>query len=266
MDARTTIDATRAVRLRPIAFPSEHGSWGLVAEPLALGLLLAPSLAGASMALGAFATFLARRPLKVALANWNGPDARRANIAVAFLLVYGVVAAAGFAAAVYLAGARALAPLLLGSPLVAVFLAYEFRNQSRAWQAELAGVVAFALIAAGIALAAGWPAAPAFALTGALAARAIPSVLYVRSRIRLDRGKPHDSALAVGAHVAALGLVLFLVGKGWLPWLALVPFAVLLARAATGLSARRRPMAVRTIGLTEMGYGILTVIAIVAGY
>lgn len=37
-----------------IVLPSEHGSWGFLAEPLLLGLLAAPSGAGAALARGPF--------------------------------------------------------------------------------------------------------------------------------------------------------------------------------------------------------------------
>ena len=42
--------------LRAVAVPSEHGGWGLTAEPVLLGLIVAPSAAGAC--LGAAACFL----------------------------------------------------------------------------------------------------------------------------------------------------------------------------------------------------------------
>src|SRR6185436_6956547 len=57
----------RAVPLRPLALPSEHGGWGFLLEPLVLGLLVRPSLAGSLIALAFVFGFLARHPLKLAL-------------------------------------------------------------------------------------------------------------------------------------------------------------------------------------------------------
>ncbi len=51
---------TRRICIRPIALPVEHGGWGLLFEPIVLGLLLAPSPAGLFISLGATGAFLAR--------------------------------------------------------------------------------------------------------------------------------------------------------------------------------------------------------------
>jgi hypothetical protein len=280
------------VRIRSTALPPEHGSWGLVSEPLALGLLLAPSTAGLCIAVGAFATFLTRRPLKVALAEWGrarserraagrtwqsaatqrgavGPNRRRPQVlavAVWFAALYGGIAVLGFAGSVLLAGTRPLLPLLLACPLLLVFLAYDFRNQSRAWQAELAGAVVFAVVAASTVLAGGWRSAPAFAVAAVWIARTVSSILYVRNRIRLDRNRPHQASWVLGLHVAVLLVVCGLAREGLLPWLVAVPFAALLARAVIGLSPYRRLTTLRGIGLREMGYGLLTITALVVGY
>ena len=58
--------------------------------------------------------------------------------------------------------------------------------------------------ASGIVLAGGWPLAVAFGLWAILAARVVPTILYVRARLRLLRGKA-DSKLPVQvAHLLAL--------------------------------------------------------------
>jgi hypothetical protein len=59
------------VRLRSLALPVEHGGWGLLGEPLVLGLAIAPSWAGAGVGLFAAFAFLARHPLKLAAADWR---------------------------------------------------------------------------------------------------------------------------------------------------------------------------------------------------
>ncbi|MFN8095814.1 MAG: YwiC-like family protein [Vicinamibacteria bacterium] len=52
---------------RPSSLPAEHGGWGLLAEPIVLGLVLAPSAGGSCLALAALAAFLARHPLRLVL-------------------------------------------------------------------------------------------------------------------------------------------------------------------------------------------------------
>ena len=56
-------------RWRSVAIPSEHGGWGLTAEPALLGLLVAPSIAGGVLAVAAVVAFLARTPLKLVLVD-----------------------------------------------------------------------------------------------------------------------------------------------------------------------------------------------------
>ncbi|HVM95009.1 MAG TPA: YwiC-like family protein [Candidatus Acidoferrales bacterium] len=254
------------LRIRPIALPAEHGSWGLVVEPIVLGLLVAPSLSGLFLGLGAFAVFLTRRPLKVVLASRQRADSARLTVAVAFVLGYGAAAVLGFAATFAMTGWPPLLPMVVVSPLALVFLAYDVNNQSRAWQAELAGSVIFAMVATSIAIAGGWIAAPALALTGVLVARAIPSILYVRNRIRLDRKRPYNRPVTIAAHAVALALVGMMVQAQLLPWLVLLPFFALLVRAVVGLSGRRHPATPKNIGLTELGYGLATLLILVVCY
>ena len=55
--------------IRAVAMPSEHGGWGLTIEPGLLGLLVAPSLAGACLAVAALVLFMLRTPLELALVD-----------------------------------------------------------------------------------------------------------------------------------------------------------------------------------------------------
>jgi len=266
------------VRLRTIALPAEHGSWGFVLEPICLGLGVAPSWAGLCLAIGVFALFLLRRPLKIILTDWQNHTtpppplkrrgAMRTVIAKRFVMGYGLIAVLGLISGVWLAGWESLYPLLIAVPFSMIFIAYDVKNKSRTWQAEFAGPTAFSLAAASIALAGGWAYNVSFALTGALFARAIPSVLYIRARIRLDKNKPHNKLLAIGMHVVGLIFVAVLtVGaynhKPLLPTLAIVPFVILLARTVEGLSRYRRLFSIITIGFIEVGLGIFLVLMMI---
>lgn len=255
-----------SARWQAVALPPEHGSWGLVGEPVVLGLLVAPSWPGLLVALGAFAAFLAYRPLKVAYGDLRrGKRYPRTALALRFAAGFGVAAGAVLAAAVSLAGGGWLLPFALAAPLGTVFVVYDLRP-GRSWEAEVSAPVAFASTAAAVALAGQWPVAPALGLWAVMAGRALPSVLYVRARLHLERGEPAARGLAVGAHLAAVAGAGALAGAGLLPWLAVLALLLLLARAALGLSPFRRRVPPRVIGFSEIGWGVVTVLLAAAGY
>ena len=253
-------------RLRTIALPAEHGSWGLTLEPILLGLLIAPSWGGLGLAIGAFGLFLLRWPVKVAQTSRRQQRYPRMTLALRFVALYGLLTFGGLLVGVWQAGWRPLWPLLAALPFGLIFFLYDSQNRSRSWQAELAGPVAFSATATIIALAAGWAVGPALALWFVLVARAVPSILYVRARIRLDRGRPHQPAIAIGTHGVALAIVVWLVWVDWLPWLTLSVFVLLLARAIWGLSHYRRPVPIKVIGFSELGWGLLLVLVVILGY
>ena len=90
----------RSAGPRELLLPKEHGSWSLAFEPVALGLLVAPSWAGGALALAAAAGFFLRRPLKLALTlPDNDPRRAAARPWVAILLLAAVTGLAGAALA-----------------------------------------------------------------------------------------------------------------------------------------------------------------------
>ena len=135
MDATQTFPAgALASSWRELVMPKEHGSWSLAFEPLAFGLLVAPSAAGAALAIAVAAAFFARRPLNIAVRDHRAT--RRAAARRAVLTCAGVAAAA-FVAACALAGSSAwLWWLLPSSALGAVFLSFDLRNAGRDETAE----------------------------------------------------------------------------------------------------------------------------------
>jgi len=262
--------SVKRVSMRSVALPAEHGSWSLVCEPILLGLLVAPSWGGVSLAVGAFALFLFNRPFKIYWSDRRRDRAYdRTAVALRYATGYGIIAALGFGSGLALAGWRPFVPLALAVPLLALFMVYDQRP-GRFWQAELAAPVAFAAIVAAMAVADGWPWLPALALWGFMIARAAPAVLFIRARLRLDKGKvagPGDNMpVALGAHALALVLVIGLVLAGWLPVTTLVAATLLLARAGWGLSSRRWRSSVKTLGILETLIGLLAVLLVAAGY
>lgn len=255
------------VRLKSIALPPEHGSWGFLLEPLILGLLVAPSWAGACLAMGVTGAFLARQPIKVALLDWQRRKRyARTRAAERIALAFGALGLVGFALAVGQAGFEPLIPFAVGLPLALVlFLSYT-QNRGRDLLPELAGSAAMALSAASLVLAGDKSWALAIILWAILMARNIPSILYIRERLHLDKGQPANLKPAVAANLFAVVGIAALIALGEAPVLAGVAVTVLAARALWGLSEYRPRVRVAIIGVQEMLYGLLVVVLTAAGY
>lgn len=259
-------DAT-TVPWRAIAVPAEHGGWGLLGEPVVLGLALAPSVSGACLALAAVLAFLARHPLRLVLMDRRrGARYPRTALAARFFLAFAGAAALALALAFATAQRPFVAALAVAAPFALVALGYDALGRGREALAEAAGAVALSAMAAAIALAGGQPAAVAFAAAGLLALRALTSVLYVRARIRLDRGLPAGPARVLALHAAALLAAALLARAGAAPWLGAAAFSLLLVRAALGLRAGRAPIRPQRLGFQELAHGLLTLALLVAGY
>jgi hypothetical protein len=258
---------TTRVRLQTIALPPEHGAWGFLLEPIVLGLLVAPSLAGWFLALAVAGAFLIRHPLKLTFTDrQRGKRYARTVLAERVIVFYGGLTIVGLGLAIALAGWEIILPLIAASPLVLAMLASTIQNRGRDLIPELAGASALAVAASGIALAGNASAQTAFALWVVLTARDLPSILYVRARLRLEKDKPFSWTLVFLANLIAVITVLALVWLDIAPLLALVALTILFARALYGLSPYRRRVRTQTIGFLEMAYGLLLVIATALGY
>jgi hypothetical protein len=250
--------------LRAVALPTEHGGWGLTAEPALLGLLVAPSWAGVALAAAAMVAFLARTPLKVALVDrWRGrrlPRTRLAErVAAAELAVLAVLVAVAFAAA---AGAFWV-PMALALPLVGVELWFDMRSRSRRLVPELAGSVGIAAVAAAIVLADGGDARLAAGLWLVVGARAVASLPFVRVQLARAKGRPHrvagsDLAQAAGLALGAVAVALdgrLVAGLG----------ALAVVAAAGVVGVRRPPPPAVVLGVRQTALGLAVVAATAAG-
>lgn len=251
---------------RGVVLPPEHGSWGLVAEPLLLALMVRPSLGGLLLALGVVAGFLAYRPAKLLYTDLRrGRRFRRTGIALSFASVLVLISAALLLASAEVAGPGPFVAFLFAAPFALVFVAYDLAP-GRSWQAETAAPLAFASSAAAVALAGSGSWRLAAALWAVVVARSLPSVLYVRARLRLERGEPARTWLALVAHVLGLLAVAWMATVGWLPILAVLAMALLLARASFGLSPSRRKASASAVGLSEIGWGLIVIVIVAAGF
>jgi hypothetical protein len=252
--------------VKTVALPVEHGGWGLLGEPLLLGLLAAPSWPGLGVGLAATFAFLARHPLKLALADRRaGRRSARTRAAERFVLVYGGLAAGGVALA--FSGATGWwVPFAVAAPLALVQLVHDSRNQGRHLLPELLGGVALGAIVAGELMAAGWDVTRAFAAWGLVALKAVGAILYVRARLRCDRGLALSRSPVLATHALALGASGALAAFQLAPALAVVAFGVLLARSGYGLSRFHRRVRPQAVGIMELAYGICFVVLLAAGY
>ncbi len=237
---------------RDLVMPREHGSWSLALEPLALGLLVAPSPAGALLAPAVVAAFFARRPLRIA--GSDGSAVRRAAARRA-VFVCGAVAGVFFLAAVALGGlawTRWLAPSAVAG---AVFLAFDLRRGGREEPAEIAGSAAFAFLPVAFATAAGWPTPAALAVGLVMLGRSVPTVMTVRACLRRAKtgiARPTPALAAAALAFAAAGV---LAGLRLVPVTAAVLLGLLAVRSGVLLVFPRPEFRARTLGMTEAAIG-----------
>jgi hypothetical protein len=90
--------------------------------------------------------------------------------------------------------------------------------------------------------------------------------MYVRARLRLAKGEAADRVLPLVAHVAGIAVAAILARRGLSPWLAIVAFTALATRAAAGLAPGRRAVPARTVGFSEVAWGVLFVALVALGY
>lgn len=244
--------ATPRIRWRDLIQPKEHGSWSLALEPVALGLLAAPSLAGGWFALAALAGFLARRPLKIALHDENSGRALAATVAFTVLIFIFVVTSS---AALVLAESFHPAVLLPSALAGAIFLYFDIRHAGREAPAEIAGAAAFALLTPAFAAAAGWSPIASLALGFAMLARAVPTVLFVRACVRGGKTGHYRAGPALAAASLALFGAVALAQFSAVPATLPIALAFLFARAAVGFIGRHMHVRARTLGLQELALG-----------
>ncbi len=255
------------VNTKAIALPIEHGWWGFVFDPLTAGLLIAFSPAALWISLLVVGAFLTRQPLKVLLNAWQAKrDLPQTPVARKFVLIYGAIFTVGLLGSLYFVPQPAFLPFLFILPLAAYQIYCDASRKSRQLLPELTGAIAVSSSVAVIALADNWTLPAALGLWAIFVARLIPSILYVRNRLLLEKGKPFSRALPVFSHVAAFAMVAALAFYGLSPLLTVLMFAVLQARAAIGLSPFRSKIKAMRIGVWEVVYGTLTALSVVIGY
>jgi len=266
MQANTASKPT--VHVRSIALPTEHGGWGFVSEPILLGLLVAPSFTGLLLATATMGVFLIRQPLKLYIKDRRSKrDNPRMTVALRFITFYALITIfAGLLVFWRTSDWRFLLPILFSAPFAIIQFTYDARNQSRALIPEITGAVAISAAAPAIAMLGGWTLAPALGLWLILSVKAITSVLYVRSRLRLERDKPAQIPLTLTVHVTGLLMIAAASLTRWIPLTVVAALLILNVRAFVGLSRFRKPRPPKIIGFQELAYGFVTLLLTASGY
>ena len=259
-----TTTTTQRIPLKPLAIPNEHGAWGFWLEPALLGLLLAPSWAGAGLALASLGALFMQHPLSLFLTDKRRKRSyARTSITFQLAMAYSLVVFLGFSLAIFQASSlQFLIPLLMAAPLALFQLESKTRHQGRSLWAELAGALAMTALLPSILLLGNVSPAQAAAFGLLLSTRSLPSILYVRARLRLERGEKVNKVLPVIASIMACVVAALLVYTKFAPVAILPVMVILFIRCAMGLSFMRRSMQAKTIGMLELFFGLLLIAAI----
>jgi hypothetical protein len=190
----------------------------------------------------------------------------RTLAAAMFLALYSAIASTCFVASIATARFPFWYPIVIAAPLALIQVASDAMNRNHELLAEIAGSSALASVAMGMVLADGWKPTSALALLMIIISRTVPSILYVRTRLKLDREQRPSRVGALVAHVLAIGVITVLVSVKIAPMLAIVAVLLLLARAVYGLSSLRSTVRAQAVGLTEIGFGAITVALVAVGF
>jgi hypothetical protein len=254
----------RRSALRSVAVPTEHGGWGLTAEPVLLGLAVAPSIAGFCLGVAAILAFLARTPLRVVLVDRHrNRHLDRTVLARRILAAEGAAIAALVAAAAVTADGPFWWPAAVAAPLVAVELWFDTRSRSRRLAPELAGTIGICAVVAMIVLAGGHPAGEAAALWVVLGARALTAIPHVRAQIARLHGHDapaRDLLLADGAAIVAVALAAVLE-----PAVTAGAIAVAAIVGVQRLTGRGAPVPAKVVGIRQTVFGLTLVVATAIG-
>lgn len=262
----TAIGARPRSVLRSVGVPSEHGGWSLTLEPVVLGLLVAPTSAGAALGGAALLAFVARTPLKIALVDrWRHRRLERTRVAERVAAAELVVLTALIVFAFRTAQGSFWIPLAAALPLVAVELWFDIRSRSRRLVPELAGAIGIGSVAAAIALAGAKSSAVAIGLWVVIATRVIASIPFVRLQLQRAKAKTGDVNRrgSDAAQVLAVAIVVAAAVADLVPVAGAIAITVLALFQA--VANRRPPPKVPVIGAQQVALGLGVVLATALG-
>ena len=253
--------------IRSIALPAEHGGWSFWLEPVLLAMFVASSSTGFALVILSLASFLIRQPLKIALIDLRKKKVYvRTRLAIGFVALYGLISLLALLVVVSGSGLDILLPLIpaYGIALAQVWI-FDVRGNSRHWLPEVIGAVVMSAFAVSIALAGGWSLIASLSLAGIVIARAIPTIFYVRARLRQIKLGSVDPQVTILLHILALVAVIILVWSSLIPKLTIVAMVVLLGRAIVYLW-QGAVLPAKYVGIQEIVFGLIVVGLSAIGY
>jgi hypothetical protein len=258
-------EKTTALSWRRIFLPTEHGSWALVFEPVALGLLVAPSISGLFLGLGVTVGFLSRRPMQL---GWSQKtlDLTTRYIARRSARALWTFAAIFLGAAIYRSPFNTVIPLGIAVPLLLLFAWFDRLGRARHLIAELASTAACSLLPVAMALSDGFANRDAVALGIANLARAWPTLLVVRTWLRRSRGETQSFVPALLAQLLAPAFLAVLAQSDVLPWPVVAINALLSVRALVLFSLPPKHFSAKQLGIFEAIGGVLYVASLALAY
>jgi len=253
--------------IRSVALPAEHGGWSFWLEPVLLAFLVAPSGTGVALIILSLASFLMRQPLKIALIDLRKKKLyARTRVGVGFVGLYGIIAGLALLASLAGDGFPVIAPLI-PAYLVAIMqvLVFDIRGNSRHWLPEVLAASVMSAFAVSIAIAGDWTIDHALMLSLIIIARAIPTIFYVRARLRQIKSNDTKPQVALSLHVLAIIGLLPLTITSYIPYLTVLALVILAGRAIY-LLYRGTVIETKILGIQEVIFGLLLVAFTAIGF
>ncbi len=280
MGATSTLSLPARSRSRLFFLPREHGAWGMLLVPLVTGAA-AGNPRGERivwvllLAVAALGLFCLRTPMEAwlkisALRPQNDRERRMVGYSI-----YIYASLSCMALIFLMQWAHAYGLLLLGAAAALAFILQtvlkQLGRQTR-MNAQMIGAIALSSTAAGAYyLATGHLGQAAMIIWLANWLFAANQIHFVQLRIHSARTTDGEQKLRQGRgfllHQACCLLLLVTLWRaGWLPGIILAAFAPLWVRGFVWFFATPRPLHVRRLGVSELGYAIAFGIVFIAGF
>jgi len=251
-----------------LLIPREHGAYGQLLIPLAVGLVIGGTANGAlSLAAAAVCAFLAHEPLLVLLGQRGGRASReQRTVALRSLLLFGVVAIGAGSLAVLFLPARARLVLVLPLVLVLMSAAVVASGRERTSGGEVLIALTLTSASVPVVMAGGASLRAAATVSAAFAVAFVSATLAVRAVIAHATNSSHGPR-----RMAAMVIVLFLIflllalaGWGAVERVAIWAAAPTCLVALALLACVPAPRQLRRIGWTIVGATLAAAVVLMA--
>jgi len=238
--------------------PREKGTYGIVGEPLLLGLLASYSLPGLLVACTGILSVFLRQSIIVSTHE------RKSKRFIITSLFFSVSIFFFLSIAVIISPGKyfLLLPLVMAGPLFILQIYADIKRLSRNLWFEIIGVLSPGSFAAAIVLASGETMVFGFMLWFISSGRALPTFLYVRNRVRILHKKQIHNFPVVTVHYLVLVISFILVISDLLPQAVVFIMALYMVRSIVGLNYPGPAITIKKIGYSELAYGVIGMLVI----